>query len=677
MRSSPALGEYSPSGPPGQDSGDDSSPLFQTDDFRIWCMKVIPCTKRFVHDWTVCPFAHAGEKAVRRDPRLVNYTGIACPDMKKTGNCIRGDRCPYAHNVFEYWLHPTRYRTQLCNDGPTCRRSICFFAHSLDQLRVPACKPYVSPEALARASLEAIQQNPHPLAQQLPNPVAAQQQAVAQQQAAMAALNLRGRGPPGGPPPPAQHGYPPPQQQHGYPPQQHGYGLPGSPHAGGSALAPGAAPFVPGGANGGGGRAVAAPPHVAMRGFDAMQMQGYPAPPPGGDPRHGSGGYAEAAAALQQQYSEGHLAAAPGGGLPSFRSAPATRYPSGHDAGGYHAGAGRVSLPEYAPTSPEQAYDSAASLPAQLSGHLAHAAQQGGAALRSPRGSGGGEPTPPEAGGAGASPPGSQREGGSRPTSDAGSQPRSGKASPDVSLSTDGLAQTLASLKIAMTQQQLAAAAGSNHEVVISTLHQILKEAAAQQAPGAPGGAGASPPPSPAAGLAGAHAARAPYFMQDALAGAPGAPGAPGAGGAPPPAGRPAPPPPGGGYEAAAARAGGPPPGAASPFKPGGLGLDASPDAVAAFHAASAAAAAGYFGGGAAAAASEAPSELAEGSDSQQFMARLSSQGLSVGGLSASSGSSAAPPAPHAAAPPPGMARPLSTGQLGSLGGALATAIDE
>ena len=45
--------------------------------------QVIPCTKRFVHDWTVCPFAHAGEKAVRRDPRLVNYTGIACPDMKK------------------------------------------------------------------------------------------------------------------------------------------------------------------------------------------------------------------------------------------------------------------------------------------------------------------------------------------------------------------------------------------------------------------------------------------------------------------------------------------------------------------------------------------------------------------------------------------------------------------
>lgn len=48
-------------------------------------LQVIPCTKRFVHDWTICPFAHAGEKAVRRDPRLHNYTGIACPDMKKVG----------------------------------------------------------------------------------------------------------------------------------------------------------------------------------------------------------------------------------------------------------------------------------------------------------------------------------------------------------------------------------------------------------------------------------------------------------------------------------------------------------------------------------------------------------------------------------------------------------------
>lgn len=37
---------------------------------------------------------------------------------------MRGDGCPYAHNVFEYWLHPTRYRTQLCNDMEKCNRKV-------------------------------------------------------------------------------------------------------------------------------------------------------------------------------------------------------------------------------------------------------------------------------------------------------------------------------------------------------------------------------------------------------------------------------------------------------------------------------------------------------------------------------------------------------------------------
>ncbi|KAL4439272.1 hypothetical protein ABPG77_004174 [Micractinium sp. CCAP 211/92] len=133
----------------------DSEALFKSDSFRMQHMKVLPCSKRFVHDWTECPFAHPQEKARRRDPRVYNYTGIACPSMKKEGCCAFGDHCPYAHNVFEYWLHPTRYRTQLCNDGSNCKRKICFFAHSLDELRVPACKPFVSPEALASAAASA------------------------------------------------------------------------------------------------------------------------------------------------------------------------------------------------------------------------------------------------------------------------------------------------------------------------------------------------------------------------------------------------------------------------------------------------------------------------------------------------------------------------------------------
>ena len=31
----------------------------------------------------------------------------------QNGTCRRGDACPFAHGVFESWLHPSRYRTQV------------------------------------------------------------------------------------------------------------------------------------------------------------------------------------------------------------------------------------------------------------------------------------------------------------------------------------------------------------------------------------------------------------------------------------------------------------------------------------------------------------------------------------------------------------------------------------
>jgi hypothetical protein len=46
-------------------------------------LQVLPCARKFSHDWTECPYAHPGEKARRRDPRIYDYTGIACPNMKK------------------------------------------------------------------------------------------------------------------------------------------------------------------------------------------------------------------------------------------------------------------------------------------------------------------------------------------------------------------------------------------------------------------------------------------------------------------------------------------------------------------------------------------------------------------------------------------------------------------
>jgi hypothetical protein len=96
--------------------------------------KVRRCARGWSHDWTDCPFAHPGEKARRRDPRRYPYSGASCPDFRK-GGCRRGDACELAHGVFESWLHPARYRTQPCKDGTACRRRVCFFAHTPDQLR--------------------------------------------------------------------------------------------------------------------------------------------------------------------------------------------------------------------------------------------------------------------------------------------------------------------------------------------------------------------------------------------------------------------------------------------------------------------------------------------------------------------------------------------------------------
>ena len=50
--------------------------------------QVARCSKRYVHDWRACPFAHPTENARRRDPRLVKYQPIPCPDYKR-GICLR------------------------------------------------------------------------------------------------------------------------------------------------------------------------------------------------------------------------------------------------------------------------------------------------------------------------------------------------------------------------------------------------------------------------------------------------------------------------------------------------------------------------------------------------------------------------------------------------------------
>ncbi|OIW03981.1 hypothetical protein TanjilG_30257 [Lupinus angustifolius] len=138
-----ALQRYLPS---NEEDGDSESEIlgresdapvdaYSCDQFRIYEFKIRKCSRGRSHDWTECPYAHPGEKARRRDPRKFHYSGTACPDFRK-GNCKKGDACEYAHGVFECWLHPARYRTQPCKDGTSCRRRVCFFAHTPEQLRI-------------------------------------------------------------------------------------------------------------------------------------------------------------------------------------------------------------------------------------------------------------------------------------------------------------------------------------------------------------------------------------------------------------------------------------------------------------------------------------------------------------------------------------------------------------
>ncbi|KAK4774806.1 hypothetical protein SAY86_009741 [Trapa natans] len=110
-------------------------PAEESDEFRMYKFKVRRCVRGRAHDWTECPYAHSGEKARRRDPRRHQYSSAACPEFRK-GGCWKGDSCEFSHGVFECWLHPARYRTQLCKDGMSCGRRVCFFAHTPEQLRL-------------------------------------------------------------------------------------------------------------------------------------------------------------------------------------------------------------------------------------------------------------------------------------------------------------------------------------------------------------------------------------------------------------------------------------------------------------------------------------------------------------------------------------------------------------
>ncbi|GBF94880.1 hypothetical protein Rsub_08123 [Raphidocelis subcapitata] len=118
-------------------AGENDSPLYQSDDFRINCYKIAACNRRAPHDWKTCPFVHPGEHGRRRPLSIARYQPVMCAAARRGEVCAAGDTCDKAHNVFEMWLHPDRYRTQICIQGTACTRKLCFFAHSPNELRRP------------------------------------------------------------------------------------------------------------------------------------------------------------------------------------------------------------------------------------------------------------------------------------------------------------------------------------------------------------------------------------------------------------------------------------------------------------------------------------------------------------------------------------------------------------
>ncbi|GBF88181.1 hypothetical protein Rsub_00893 [Raphidocelis subcapitata] len=112
--------------------------LFASDEFRMYAFKILPGRVReeFAGGGGGVFFGHVGPlfraAALGADKRMERHgTGLHLQNQP----CPRGDSCQYCHSVFEYWMHPSRYRTQLCQNGANCRRTVCFFAHSVSDLR--------------------------------------------------------------------------------------------------------------------------------------------------------------------------------------------------------------------------------------------------------------------------------------------------------------------------------------------------------------------------------------------------------------------------------------------------------------------------------------------------------------------------------------------------------------
>uniref|UniRef100_A0A383VML3 C3H1-type domain-containing protein n=1 Tax=Tetradesmus obliquus TaxID=3088 RepID=A0A383VML3_TETOB len=117
----------------------------RSDEEIVLFFKVFPCNKNYNHDFAACFNTHPGDKARRRCLLQHSYSAKMCPEMKNSGNCPRGDACHMTHSLYEYWLHPQRYRTKMCKDARGCNRLFCFFAHHESEIRLPSAAPQPLP----------------------------------------------------------------------------------------------------------------------------------------------------------------------------------------------------------------------------------------------------------------------------------------------------------------------------------------------------------------------------------------------------------------------------------------------------------------------------------------------------------------------------------------------------
>ncbi|GBF94193.1 hypothetical protein Rsub_06463 [Raphidocelis subcapitata] len=119
-----------------QEAPKERAPLPYGDEFMMHCYKVVECDnpEHTRDDWDMCPFAHVGEVVTRRPPQT--HLPKLCPKARRA--CRKGRACVHAHNCFELWLHPSRFKTELCSHGARCDRPLCFFAHYDYEIRRPS-----------------------------------------------------------------------------------------------------------------------------------------------------------------------------------------------------------------------------------------------------------------------------------------------------------------------------------------------------------------------------------------------------------------------------------------------------------------------------------------------------------------------------------------------------------